>query len=369
MKTAWIQHLLEWYDANRRDMPWRSDPDPYRVWISEIMLQQTQVATVIPYFERFIRRFPTIAHLARANEQSVLKVWEGLGYYSRARNLRKAAVIIHNELAGALPTDYAGLKQLPGMGPYTAAAVASIAYGEAVPVVDGNVLRVFARYWGIESDIRKPATRNHLQDLLAPFIAKSDPSRFNQALMELGALICRPKVPACLSCPIRRDCVARREDRTQALPFSSPRKPIPSYEIAAAVIWRKGKVLIARRRVDQMLGGLWEFPGGKQEAGESLEQTVRREIKEELDIRIRVGEAYPPIRHAYTHLKIRLHAFDCRIQSGRPKALAADELRWVHPDEFDILPFPKADIRLFDMIRQRSDSANLPSRLVAKNSP
>ena len=230
--TDWSQRLLEWFAQYQRWMPWRHDPRPYTVWLSEIMLQQTQVDTVIPYFERFVQAFPNVQALAAADQQEVLKLWEGLGYYSRARNLHKAAQVVVAQYGGELPPDYQELQSLPGVGPYTAAAISSIAFGQPVPVVDGNVLRTFCRFWGIDSDIRQPRLRQQLQARLEPFVAQVPAAAFNQAIMELGALLCRPKSPHCAACPWRRTASRIRKDaprscrsRASASPYRITRLP------------------------------------------------------------------------------------------------------------------------------------------------
>jgi len=314
------------------------------------MLQQTQVDTVIPYFERFLKKFPTVVDLARADLETVLKLWEGLGYYSRARNLHRAAKQLVTEFNATLPSQVDRLRQLPGFGPYTAAAVASIAFGEAVPVVDGNVLRVFSRFWGIADDIRQPATRNGVSERLTPFVKMADPSDFNQAMMELGALLCRPRDPACGVCPLQPDCVAYRTDRVTLLPVKSKLAPTPHYDIAVGVV-RKGKtVLVGKRRLDQMLGGLWEFPGGKRKPNESLPAAVRREIKEETSLTVVIDKKLCTVKHAYTHFKITLHAYLCHVLHGKPIARSTTELRWVEPGELSHLPFPKANQRVIDAL-------------------
>lgn len=333
-------------------MPWRDDPTPYRVWLSEIMLQQTRVDTVIPYFERFLERFPTVEALADAELQDVLKGWEGLGYYSRARNLHRAAGMVVRERGGEIPDTVDALRELPGLGPYTAAAVASIAFGRPEPVVDGNVLRVFTRFFAIDEDIRKPRVRDELVRRLRPAIEVSDPSDFNQAIMELGALVCTPRDPACETCPLAGGCRALDQGRVGELPVKSPAKRTPHHEIGVGVVWRGDRILIARRRDDQMLGGLWEFPGGKREPGETLEETARREIREETGLLVRVDAAYATVKHTYSHFKITLTAFRCEAPGRRkPRPVSSEELRWVTLDELDAFPFPKANLQVIAAIR------------------
>jgi len=338
--------LLRWFDQHRRPMPWRDDPQPYKVWISEIMLQQTQVATVMPYFERFIERFPSVADLASADLQAVLEIWQGLGYYSRARNLHKAAHVVMKERGGTLPQSATEWQALPGIGPYAAGAIASIAFGEAVPAVDGNVVRVFTRLLGIRKDSTKPAVRRALTKQVAEVIAPRRVGDFNQAVMELGALVCRPRNPACDGCPLRRWCMARARGLTARIPYRPPRKSVPQIDVAACVIRRGDRILIARRRPDQMLGGLWEFPGGKQEKGETIEETAAREIDEEIGIEIRVGRKLGAIRHAFSHFKMTLHVFECRPVRGRARAVTVDAVKWVNVDDLQAYPLPAADRKI-----------------------
>jgi A/G-specific adenine glycosylase len=316
------------------------------------MLQQTQVDTVIPYFNRFLSRFPTVHDLAAAPLDDVLKLWEGLGYYSRARNLHKAAKYVSEELKGELPSDYKGLQTIPGIGPYCAAAITSIAFGNPVPVVDGNVFRVFTRFWGIYEDIKLPATRNMLFDRLTPEIQHVNPSLFNQGIMELGALICSPKQPKCDQCPLSGECFALKTNTINDLPVKAKAKPVPHHNIAVGVIWKDDKLLIGKRKADQMLGGLWEFPGGKQKEKESLQDTVIREIKEETSLDVEIEKQYCSIKHAYSHFKITLHVFKCRYKSGKEQANTTDEVKWISIHDIDTYAFPKANIKALDIIKE-----------------
>ena len=349
--TDWVTRLLDWFEQHQRRLPWRDDSRPYYVWLSEVMLQQTQVDTVIPYFERFVRAFPDIPTLAAADQQAVLKLWEGLGYYSRARNLHKTAQLLAAQHGGKLPEDPEALRRLPGFGPYTTAAVGSIAFGHPLPVVDGNVLRVFCRFWGIDTDVRQPRLRSELQARLAPFIAAAPPSAFNQAMMEVGALVCRPQAPRCEACPLQAECAAFHTGRTAELPVKSARKPVPHVRVVVGIVWKGDTFLLARRRQDQMLGGLWVFPGGRLKPGEAPADTLRREIRQDTGLRVRVGFPYCRVEHGYTHFTITLTAYRCEWRRGAAKALAGDEVRWVRLQDVGAYPLPKANHKVLAAVR------------------
>lgn len=347
----WAGRLIDWYLNNKREMPWRTDEKPYYTWISEMMLQQTQVDTVIPYFNRFIARFPTVYDLAEATSDDVLKYWEGLGYYSRARNLHKAAKLIVDTYQGELPVEYEELQKLPGIGPYCAAAITSIAFHQPVPVVDGNVLRVFTRFWGIEDDIRQPRVRDDLFNRLLAPIQDVDPSAFNQGIMECGALLCKPKSPQCSKCPLSEDCVAYSNKTTDLIPFKSKLKPVPHYHIGVGIIWDGPKFLIAKRQDNGMLGGLWELPGGKQKESEHIRDTVKREIKEETGLDVLVMDELCQVKHAYSHFKITLHAYQCKYLSGTAKAISSQQIKWVTQKELENYAFPKANNKVWEKLR------------------
>ncbi len=263
--TAWVKRLLTWYRANCREMPWRGHPDPYAIWVSEIMLQQTQVDTVRPYFTRFLETFPTLSDLAQADDVTLLKSWEGLGYYTRVRNLRKAAQVVMTQYNGALPRTSEALRSLPGIGLYTAAAIASIAFGEAVPVVDGNVARVFARHNQLPHDFKKEAPRRELSHWLTPhIIASRSPSEFNQAMMELGALICTPKTPKCADCPLRVSCQSAKAKTQEAYPVVPKRKALPERKGSVLLLRATtGELLLSQHAGERLLAGFWELPDRK----------------------------------------------------------------------------------------------------------
>ncbi len=338
--------LLAWYDTHGRDLPWRRDVTPYHTWVSEIMLQQTQTAAVIPYYLRFLQHFPTVQALAEASIDEVLKLWEGLGYYRRAHNLHSAARIILAEHNGQLPRDEKALLALPGIGRYTAGAIRSIAFGESAPVLDGNVKRVLARVDDIAESIDLRETEKKLWNRAAALLPAHRPGDFNQAMMELGATLCVPGTPACDRCPVADCCQARARGVQSQRPVRTPRPRIPHYQVAAGVVWHAtapDRFLIAQRPTGGMLGGLWEFPGGKQEPGESLPQTLARELMEELAIRVTVDEKFTEVKHAFTHFRITLHAFHARHIGGEPQRLGVDDWRWVTLAEAEAFPMAKTD--------------------------
>lgn len=308
------------------------------------MLQQTRVDQVEPYFHRFIEKFPNVEKLAKAEIHDVLLVWEGLGYYSRARNLHQAARSIVNEFEGKIPDSWEEITRLKGIGPYTASAILSIAFNKPYAVVDGNVIRVLARYFGIEEDVRKNSVKNDIQSEANHLLDKQQPGDFNQALMELGAVICTPRNPDCQHCPLQNNCIATQTVSYDRIPYKSPAKKRPHHHIGIGIIQNeRDEVLIALRPEDAMLGNLWEFPGGKKEKGETIKKTVRRELQEELGVDVEVGSKLMDLKHAYSHFTITLHAYFCSLKSGIPKPKTSQEIRWVSINELDQYPFPKAN--------------------------
>ena len=361
MAAPFAEPLLDWYRENQADLPWRHDPTPYYVWLSEVMLQQTQVETVIPYYARFIDAFPTIEALAAAPLDDVLKLWEGLGYYSRARNLQRAARIIVGEHGGDLPSEVGDLLKLPGIGRYTAGAIASIAFGRAAPALDGNVIRVFTRLLDLDDDISQSATRKKLWRLAADWLPAQDAGEYNQALMELGQRVCRPKNPLCADCPIQAHCRAWSAGRQNQRPLRAKRRPTPHYDVTAGLIRaERGRLLIAQRPLEGLLGGLWEFPGGKVEAGERLADCLKRELREELAIDVEVGGLFTVVDQAFTHFKITLYAFDCRYLGAlpphrEPQALGARDWAWVTEAQLADYSFGKADrLVIAELSRRRA---------------
>ena len=348
--------LLNWYHNHAAALPWRNSDDPYRVWLSEIMLQQTQVATVIPYYERFLVAFPTVFDLAAAERDSVLKMWEGLGYYSRARNLHRAAQVVVSELGGKFPASAEELQKLPGIGRYTAGAIASIAFDEPAPVLDGNVIRVFARLFDISEDVTQTATKNHLWEIAEELVPAENPGDYNQALMELGRTICKPRNPFCDECPVSESCRAYAEGNQDERPVKRKRAPTPHYDVTAGLIRNaSGQLLIAKRLDDALLGGLWEFPGGKQENGENLPECLARELREELAIEVAVGAFFVKVKHSYTHFKITLHVFECEFlpEGGDPQAIECADWRWIEESELEQYAFSAADRQVITELNAR----------------
>ena len=340
--------LLTWFAAHQRDLPWRRERTPYRVWVSEVMLQQTQAATAIPYFEAFMERFPTLRDLAGATQEEVLKLWEGMGYYARARNLHRAAGQMLAEHDGKVPDDPRALRALPGIGEYVAGAILSLAYGRDAPALDSNGARVLARLCGVWEPIDAAAARRALQEVARALLPAGRAGEFNEALIELGALVCTPRRPACAACPLRGPCAAFAGNLQKQLPTRRPRRPVPHYDVAAAVIWDReaDRVLIAQRRGDDMLGGLWEFPGGKREEDETLPACLRREIAEELGLDVEVGEHLLSFNQAYSHLRVTLHVYHCRPLNGPPRAIEVADWRWVRLEQLSDYPLSVADQRI-----------------------
>lgn len=339
-----IQKSLQgWYDANKRDLPWRDIGDPYLIWVSEVMLQQTRVETVIGYFQAWRKRFPDLKSLANAPEEEVLKIWEGMGYYQRARNLHKAASIVQNNLGGRIPEEASELKKLPGIGAYIAGAIASIAFGRQEAALDGNGVRVLARLTGFTQSVDVDANKKNLKKLLMNLLPEDYPGEFNQAIMDLGSGICTPKNPQCNMCPLNEFCLAFKENKQYILPLRSPKAAIPHYQVSAAVIFSEKKVLIDKRKSSGLLGGLWEFPGGKMEDGESLEGALHRELKEELDIKIQIIKKLGKYKHAYTHYRITVQTFLVKIIEGIPRAIESERLEWVPLEQLAEYPMGKVD--------------------------
>jgi A/G-specific adenine glycosylase len=307
------------------------------------MLQQTRVETVIPYYTRWMLLFPSLEVLANTSVQEVLSAWEGLGYYGRARNLHRAAQKVMEDYHGKLPDEVRLLIKLPGIGNYTAGAIASMAFGRDEPTLDGNIRRVLSRYFNIAEDARSTHGERTLWKLAVAHLPHGHAGEYNQAMMDLGAMVCTPVSPDCTTCPLGRTCQARSLGIQEQRPVLLAKPAIPHHTVTAAVIQQDGLILIARRPLQGLLGGLWEFPGGKQLEGEDLPTCLRREIGEELGVEIQVGQQLGIFRHAYTHFRVTLYAFQCELVSGEPQPIQVAEVAWVRPQELTRYPMGKID--------------------------
>lgn len=338
--------LLSWFEAEQRELPWRKDKDPYKVWVSEIMLQQTRVDTVIPYFHRFIEQFPTIKDLSEADEERVLKAWEGLGYYSRARNLQSAVREVHEKYGGKVPDNPKEISALKGVGPYTAGAILSIAYGIPEPAVDGNVMRVLSRILSIWEDIAKPSSRKTFEAAVRKLISHENPSYFNQGLMELGALICTPASPSCLLCPVREHCTAFYEGTQQELPVKTRTKKQRNVQLAAAVLEDdQGRILIHKRPAKGLLANLWEFPMMEINlAYVSEKEQMKNALNTQHGAEIEIDGMTGQIEHVFSHL-----TWNINVYKGRIKSLKKEEtdLKLVSIDEMKEYPFPVSHQKMF----------------------
>lgn len=338
--------LLQWFQKHQRLLPWREKYEPYQVWISEIMLQQTQVKTVLPYFDRWMKELPTIQSVAEAPEDKILKLWEGLGYYSRARNLQKAAKYMVEYYNGVFPSDYQQVLALPGVGRYTAGAITSIAFNQNQPLVDGNVIRVLSRLFLYTKNTRLPEAEKQMWEWAQEVLPKAKARYFNQAMMELGALVCTPKTPDCLHCPLNKVCRAYQEDLVSQIPDRGPKKELKQIQVAIAIIRKGGKIFIQKRPNKGLMAGLWEFPGGKIEGDETEREALEREILEEIGISLKNIKLFKKIKHAYTSYKVDLHCFEAEYQAGDIQLKSAIESKWVKPLELKKYPFPAANVRL-----------------------
>ncbi|SES36138.1 A/G-specific adenine glycosylase [Salisediminibacterium halotolerans] len=331
------QDLLGWYHNNKRDLPWRKDGDPYKIWVSEIMLQQTRVDTVIPYFNHFMRLFPTIKDLAEADEETVLKAWEGLGYYSRARNLHTAVNEVQEHYGGVIPADPVSIRKLKGIGPYTAGAISSIAFHYPEPAVDGNVMRVLARIFTICDDIAKNGARKRFEAIVREIIAENEAADFNQALMELGAMICTPRDPDCHSCPVAEHCYAREEGVQAYLPVKAKKKPPKNVYLDTYVVVNAGGELLIEQRSDTgLLAKLWQFP-----------MTEKEQEQEKLQDEVSYVQH---VKHVFSHLVWEMDVYLLQIGEEEEQAwLEANERRkFVHPDDLTLYPFPVSHQKIID---------------------
>jgi A/G-specific adenine glycosylase len=344
------KRLLRWYGKSKRDLPWRRTQDPYAIWISEIMLQQTQVSAVVPYFRRFLRRFPTVHHLSRADLSRVLAAWEGLGYYSRARHLHRAAKIVCLQFQGNVPDTIEALLSLPGVGRYTAGAILSIAYNKPAPIVDGNIKRVLARLLAIP-DVSDPKESEGLWEVSAALIPKGRAATFNQAFMELGALVCTPRRPACTTCPVRELCRANSIGDPEAFPLKRARRALPEVEAVSAVIRSNGAVLLRRRPSEGLLGGLWEFPNWNLQNGGDARRFLARQLRNELKMTGKIEHSIGLFRQTFSHFKLTLQVYECEFVSGHPGG------EWVFPGKLAGFPMSRLHRMIADRVLPKKAAA------------
>ncbi len=361
VKQFFSMHLLEWFGKHQRDLPWRRTKDPYHIWVSEIMLQQTRVDTVIPYFNRFVEKFPTIEALADAEQEQVLKAWEGLGYYSRARNLQTAVREVKERYGAMVPDSKEQISSLKGVGPYTAGAILSIAYNRPEPAVDGNVMRVLSRFFLLEEDIAKPSVRTKMEQLAAGLIPQGSAGDFNQALMEFGALICTPKSPQCLVCPVMERCEGRLAGMELSLPVKKKTKaPKVEQRIVALIEGgsdKSGMIRIRRRPDTGLLAGMWELPHvqvGKTERSADNELTQLTEhIYREEGLKVLPVRPLLELEHVFSHIRWKLKVVLCQhiedaysLISDQEERFERDGHCWIRMDEIEEYTFPNAFIKI-----------------------
>lgn len=355
--SALVGQLLTWYGTAAANLPWRGQHDPYPIWLSEVMLQQTQVATVIPYFERFMAAFPTVQTLAAAPLDQVLKLWEGLGYYSRARNLHRAAQMVAQS---GFPRTAEGLQRLPGIGRYTAGAIAAIAYGEQIAALDGNVIRVLSRLCDVADPVDAPSVLYSLWQTAEALAKAAPPARigdYTQAIMELGREVCRPRNPACPTCPVQAMCSAYAAGTQAARPVKGAKTPLPHYDYAGLLIAdRAGRYLIVQRRPEGLLGGLWAFPATRADPHEGLAACAERALQAGLGITCHAGEQVFKVAHTFTHFRMTLHLLLGTIYAeAAPQALDYAGYTWATPAEMDAYAFDRAN-RHAVIFLQRADN-------------
>ena len=349
------RRLLAWFRRSAREMDWRNTDDPYRIWVSEVMLQQTRVETVTPYYRRFLSAFPTVRALAEAPRDNVMKLWEGLGYYSRAINLHRAAEVIARENGGRLPEDPEALAALPGIGRSTAGAIAAIAFRKDAPVLDANAKRVIARLFAVSEPLSHSPVERRLWELSRGLIEPGKGRETALALMDLGATVCTPRRPDCPACPLRAHCESHRQGLQETIPAKSAKKDLPRHDVVAAwIVDGKERILVGRRPERGLLGGLWELPGGRRKSGETREEALRRELRKGWGMEVTVGGRIASVPHAFSHFRITLHAYRCKRTGGGPRTQR--EWRWARRKDLTGLAFPRAYRKVIDICKEQGRS-------------
>lgn len=351
MPSPIANKLLKWYAGRKRSLPWRARPEPYAVWVAEIMAQQTRLETMLPYYERWMKRFPTARVLAAASEQEVLALWEGLGYYSRARNLHRAAQLVVEQHDGRLPADVAALRRLPGIGPYSAGAIASLAFGLDEAAVDGNAMRVLSRVFNVDQPVDTSSGKARIWALAREHLPTGRAADYNQALMDLGASLCAPQNPDCEKCPIRSHCAARRLGIQAKRPVRKAAREAPLRRFAAAVIRRRGRVLIRQRPARGLLAGMWEFPSVELRGRARPQAALRGALEEALGIPLELGEHMDDFQHTYSHFRAQLQVYDARVAEKGARVRADAATRWVPVPNLEDYPMGKLDRQIATRLR------------------
>ena len=340
--------LLAWHSKQSYEFPWRKEYDPYKIWISEIMLQQSQVNVVLPYYNQWMIKFPSIKSLSNAKLDDLLLLWQGLGYYNRVKNIFKTTKILKKDYSSKIPKNYEQLIKLKGIGDYTASAIMAIAFNlKAIPV-DGNIRRVIARMHTLSSHTHQI---DHIKKYATIYISSENPRISVESLMDLGREVCKPKNPNCSICPLNLGCLSYKNSTTHLYPLKADHKKIPKYNVVVGLIKKKNKFLISKRLKNKFLGGLWELPGGKIKKGESEKKCLTREIKEELDIKVQIKNKLGIVNHQYSHFKVNITLYECNYQFGKAKPLASEEIQWITKNQKNEFAFPSATHKLFEIIK------------------
>ena len=345
--------LLIWYKTQSYNFPWRNNKNPYNIWISEIMLQQTQVQIVIPYYTKWIDKYPTIDQLNNTSIDKLLLLWQGLGYYKRVHNILSTANIVCLKYNNHLPESYEKLVALPGIGDYTASMILSISFNQNTNIpIDGNIKRIMSRLYMIPA---KKQTMKNYKEYAENYIDPQNPGDSIQALMDIGREICKPKLPICIQCPLKFCCKSYKKNLVELYPHQGAAKIIPEYNVVVGIIWKHNKFIISKRYKDKLLGDLWELPGGKIKNHETKLECLKREIKEELDIAISSEKEIGSIKHQYSHMKLNITLFHCEYDQGEAKPLASQEIRWIDYSEINLFAFPRATHKLFKLINKKNE--------------